>query len=79
MSLFQPVTGAQAFLKAGIYGFEGAGKSMTAALLAIGLHQHAKLTKPVAYFDTETGSDYLRELFELAGIELVAIKTHALS
>ena len=46
-------------------GKQGAGTSMTAGLLAIGLAKHLKAIgvaasgKPVAFFDTEKGSDWL--------------------
>jgi hypothetical protein len=66
-----------AYLKMGIYGQAGAGKSYTAARIAIGLHQYAKLKKPVAWADTETGSDFLRIKFEAANISLFVAKTRA--
>jgi len=60
-----------AYAKIGIYGGQGAGKSRTAAEIAIGLYKHAKLTKPVAMFDTEPGASFLIPLFEKAGIEFM--------
>lgn len=78
MKLFGELTRSQAFLKMGVYGGEGSGKSFTASLIAIGLWKHAGLAKPVAYFDTETGADYVAPLFSAAEIPFVAVKTRAL-
>ena len=79
-SLFQPATNTTAYLKAGITGEPGSGKSMTAGLLAIGLVKHLKslgipgADKPVGFFDTERGSDWLIPLFQDSGIPLVVAK-----
>lgn len=83
MSLFQPAAPTSAYLKMGVMGKQGAGKSKTAALVAIGLIQHLKdlgvdyASKPVAFFDTETGSDWLIPDFQAAGIPLVVAKKRA--
>lgn len=85
MSLFQPAENKSAFLKMGIMGKQGAGKTKTAGKVAIGLVQHLKkmgityASKPVAFFDTETGSDFLIPDFEAAGIPLVVAKTKTLA
>lgn len=78
MSLFRKATNQQAYFKAGLFGFEGSGKTYTAAQIAIGLHQHIKSKKPVSFFDTETGSDYVLPLFQKAGVELQVVKSRAL-
>lgn len=52
------------FAKIGIYGFAGTGKSRSATEIAIGMWKKYNLQKPIVYFDTESGSDYLRSLFE---------------
>lgn len=68
-----------AFGKIGFYGDAGSGKTFTAAQVAIGLHQFAKLDKPVAMFDTEPSASFIAPLFEKAGIEfLVEDETRAL-
>ena len=85
MSLFQPAENKSAFLKMGIMGKQGAGKTKTAGKVAIGLVQHLKkmgisyASKPVAFFDTETGSDFLIPDFEAAGIPFVVAKTKTLA
>lgn len=79
-NLFAPAASTSAYLKMGVMGKQGAGKSMTAGLLAIGLAKHLKAlgigyaTKPVAYYDTEKGSDWLIPVFEAEGIPLVVAK-----
>ncbi|MDE2472668.1 MAG: AAA family ATPase, partial [Bradyrhizobium sp.] len=83
MSLFQPAASTSAYLKMGVMGKQGAGKSMTAGLLAIGIAKHLKALglpyagKPVAYFDTEKGSDWLIPVFEKEGIPLMVAKKRA--
>lgn len=78
MSIFQKAMNTQAFLKMGMFGFEGSGKTFTSSLIAIGLHKHIKSDKPVAFFDTETGSDYVLPLFKAAGVELITVKARDL-
>lgn len=76
MGLLKPATNQTAFLKAGIMGFAGSGKTFTAKELAIGLAKRIGATK-VAFFDTETGSDFLIPAFREAGIELLVAKTRS--
>lgn len=84
MSLLQRATNTSAFLKMGIMGKQGAGKTKTAAKVAIGLIQHLKqmgipyADKPAAFFDTETGSDFVIPDFEEAGIPLDVAKNKTL-
>lgn len=60
-----------AFAKIGLYGDAGSGKTFTAGKFAIGLHQYAQLTKPVAMFDTEPAASFIVPYFEAAGIEFM--------
>lgn len=61
--------------KIGIYGEAGSGKTRTATEIAIGL---AKMTgTPIAFFDTEGGSDFMVRLCEDAGVELLTAKARA--
>lgn len=78
LKIFSAAASTQAKLKAGLFGFEGCGKTFTAALIMIGLHKYANDTRPVAFYDTETGSDYIKELFDIAGIPLVTVKSQDL-
>ena len=61
----------QAYAKVGLYGQQGSGKTFTAALFAIGLHEHIHSKKPVFFFDTETGSSFVKPIFDQAKIPLV--------
>lgn len=83
MSLFSKAENTQAYLKAGLMGLAGAGKTHTATQLAIGLRSllaDRKLpegSKPVYFADTETGSSYVKHQFDTAGIPLFTAKTRA--
>jgi hypothetical protein len=60
-----------AFLKAGLYGLQGSGKTFTAGKIALALHKYLGLKKPVAFIDSETGIDFIIPMFKKAGIELL--------
>ncbi len=62
----------------GLYGDTGSGKTWTASGVALGLHKFIKSDKPVAFFDTETGSSFILPKFKTAGIELVTFNGSAL-
>lgn len=79
MSLFKEAKNESAYLKVGIYGGNGAGKSRTAAEIAIGLHKYMKADKPVYYKDSETGSDYLIPLFKKHNVPLCVSKSRSFS
>lgn len=71
--------GQQAFLKGGIFGLAGSGKTRTSSEIAIGLAKFIKSEKPVYFFDTETGSDFVAPLFKKNGLRLVGKKSKAFS
>lgn len=81
MSLFKKAETTSAYLKAGIMGFAGSGKTYTATELAIGVVKTMKAKKlpgadkPVFFIDTETGSDWQQPRFDNAGIELQVMKS----
>lgn len=83
MSIFTKSTNSQAFLKMGLMGFAGDGKTYTASEVAIGLvllMRARKLPagdKPVMFIDTETGSDWVKPRFDAANIELMVAKTRS--
>jgi len=64
MKIFQEARPQMAYLKMGLYGEAGSGKTFTASLVAIGLHRLIKSEQPVFFFDTETGSDFVRTRIE---------------
>lgn len=83
MSLFKPAENTMAFLKAGVMGEAGSGKTHTATLIAIGLikylrkHKLPGHDKPAFMLDTENGSSWIKPMFDEAGIPLMVAKTRA--
>lgn len=78
--LLKPAKNQTAYLKAGILGFQGSGKTYTAARIAAGV---AKLDTDkdkqpkVAFFDTEKGSDFLVKYFQEQNIQLDSVKSRS--
>jgi hypothetical protein len=67
-----------AYLKAGFLGFPKSGKTYTAFLLACAVREAQKLSGPIAFFDTERGSDYLKaDALALTGKPLLVRKSRA--
>ena len=79
MGLLKKAVNEQAFLKAGIFGDAGSGKTTTASYLAMAVSSALGKNKPVAFFETEAGSDFLIKKFEAEGIELLRVKSHSLA
>ena len=80
MGLLQVIEDAPGYVKASFQGPQGSGKSRTAVELACTVHKVFGSKKPIAFFDTEGGSDYLRQLIEdRTGIKPVRVKTRAFS
>ena len=78
MALLQTLGKGQGHLKAGFLGFQGSGKTMTATLLAIGTRRHFGLDGPIAFFDTEGGSEYVAQLIQqFTGQELLGVRSRA--
>lgn len=77
MALLKKAVNEQAYLKGGMFGFPGSGKTTTASMLAIGIAKRLADGKPVAFFDTETGSDFLIPKFQAEGVELLVVKSTA--
>jgi len=75
--LFKTAENESAYLKGGILGFAGSGKSYTAMRIAVGLHKFIESKKPIYYLDTETGSDFLLSHFQKNKIELLVCKSRA--
>lgn len=82
-SRFEPASAVPTCLKAGFFGGAASGKTFTACTLARGIILASKAKnvpssgKPVYFIDTETGSAYVREIFNDAGIELCVANTRA--
>lgn len=83
--LFRPAEITTAKLKMALMGFQGSGKTYTAASTAIGLVQLMKDMNlpegklPIAFADTEKGSDWILPRVRKAGLEMVTAKTRAFS
>lgn len=84
MALFQKAENRQAFLKAGIMGLAGSGKTYTATEIAIGLVEYMRVRlpevagRPIAFMDTETGSDWAIPRLNDAGIQMVVNRSRSL-
>lgn len=84
MGLFQKAEAGHSFLKAGIMGLAGSGKTYTAASIAIGLVGYMKERgvtpkNVVAFIDTENGAAWLTPRFKEVGIELMVARTRSLT
>jgi hypothetical protein len=83
--LFTRAENTQAYLKMGLMGLAGSGKTFTASQTAVGLVAFLRERKlpegdrPVYFADTETGSSYVKHHFDKAKIELFTSKTRAFS
>jgi hypothetical protein len=79
MALLKKAVVEQSAAKVGIFGLQGSGKTTTSALLALGLSKTFHKGAPVAFLDTENGSDYLVPIFEAEGVELLVVKSRSFS
>jgi hypothetical protein len=78
-AFFTKIGNTKPYFKAAFEGEPGTGKSWSAALVAIGLHQKIKSTKPIVLIDTEKAAKFLVPLFEEHGIEAMVRETHSLA
>lgn len=75
-SLLETLDTGQGYLKAGMLGFQGSGKTMTAILLAIYTRKLFKLDGPIALVDTENATAYVAPIVqELTGKKLIGRRT----
>lgn len=83
MMLFKKAENTMAYLKMGVMGEAGSGKTHTSTLVAIGLVKYLRergipgADRPAFMLDTENGSSWIKPMFEEAGIELQVAKTRA--
>jgi len=56
----KPMKAANAYVKVGLGGFAGGGKSYTATLMIVGLYKQTKLKAPVLMIDNEGGGRFLQ-------------------
>ena len=76
MPLLVEATNQLAAAKVGLYGGAGSGKTRTATEIAIGLAL-LKPGTPIAFFDTEGGSDFMIPLCKAAGVKLLTAKARS--
>jgi len=80
MGLMKPMGTGQGYLKAGFLGFAKSGKTYTAMLLALGTRALFGLDGPIAFFDTEGGSEYVAENIKaLTGKDLIGVRSRSFS
>ncbi len=75
--VFQQAENLLAFGKVGLYGAQGSGKTTTAMKVAVGLARLSAPVAPIAFVDTETGSDFFVERMKSEGIQFYQLKTRA--
>jgi DNA polymerase III delta prime subunit len=80
MGLLQVIEDAPGYLKATFQGPQGSGKTRTAVELATKTHEFFRSTKPIAFYDSESGSDYIADLIaERTKQKPLRVKTRAFS
>jgi hypothetical protein len=78
MSLLKEATVTeQGSAKMAWFGPQGSGKTMSAVQVAVGLAHHFHKDAPIAFFDTEKGSDFAKPLCDAEGIRMLRIKSRA--
>lgn len=66
-------------LKMGLQGFQGAGKTWTAKIVALGLIDHLDLKGEVTMLDTEASAQYIApDIFKATGKKLIGKQTRSL-
>lgn len=76
MALLKKAENTMAYFKCGMLGFPGSGKTYTSTLMAIGICKRTG-AKTIAYFDTETGSDFLIPRIRREGFEAFQVKSRS--
>jgi len=80
MSLLQEATiNEQGAAKMAWYGPQGSGKTTAATLVAAGLSLTYHKGAPIAFFDTEKGSDFAKNLLDVEGVKMLRVKSRAFS
>lgn len=77
-AFFRPLENTQPYFKAALQGFAGSGKTYTTAMIAAGLHDMIKSTKPIVIFDTERSAKFLKPFFRSRKIDVLVKESRAL-
>lgn len=67
------------YVKIGLEGFAGSGKSFTSAHLALGLYKRIGSKKPLCFFDTEHSAKFFKPLFREHGIRILHKESRSLA
>ena len=79
-NFFEPLENTRPYLKAAFEGFSGTGKSFTSGLVAIGIHQLIKSTKPIALYYTErAGKGALTHFYKERNIPAIVKESRTLA
>src|SRR5262245_5006500 len=62
MGILKPMESAPSYAKIALQGGPGSGKTRTGTEIAVGIRDHFKLQAPLAFFDTEGGAGYVKDL-----------------
>lgn len=76
MGLLKPAVNKMAYLKCGIFGFQGSGKTFTATQIGIGVCKATK-NMTMAYFATEPGHNFLLSRIREEKIDVFDVKSRA--
>ena len=76
MGLLKPAENKMAYLKCGIFGFQGSGKTFTATNIGIGVCK-ATGNMSMAYFATEPGHNFLLSRIRSEGINVFDVKSRS--
>jgi hypothetical protein len=80
MGILTQLGGGQGYLKAGFLGFPKSGKTFTAVELALGVRKQFGLAGPIAFFDTESGSEYVADkILKATGLAPVGVRSRSFS
>lgn len=77
-TFFSDIGNDSPYMKVGLEGEGGSGKSRTATEIAIGIHKEIKSTKPIVFFDTEKASRFFTGILAGHGIKGVVKESRQL-
>lgn len=79
MSIFTKLNGMiSPWIKIGIDGLQGSGKSLTAAYMALGIYRAFKVKGPVLIYDNEKSAQFLYQMFRKESIEIEVVESASL-
>jgi hypothetical protein len=75
--MFKPATKEVGFVKAGIYGPKGTGKTTLLAMLLIYLSKTYHNSAPVAWLASEKGVDFVEDMFAIEKVPLLLLRSRS--